>query len=99
MTNDFKCKIIDRWFDKHKETWDVFCVRYEGVLLSWYHNSKRILIYWMDTYQMLTITDMFSGALTRTFYKDTRQVDELIHLITENNIERNNKKKIDLYEI
>ena len=84
MTNEFKCKIIDRWFNKHKEPYDVFGAKYDAVLLNWNGSTKRILIYWQDAYQQLTITKMFTGALTRTFYKDTRQVDELIQIITEN---------------
>ena len=84
MINEFKCKIIDRWFNKHKELYDVFGAKYDAVLLNWNGSTKRILIYWQDIYQQLTITKMFTGALTRTFYKDTRQVDELIQIITEN---------------
>lgn len=84
MTYEFKCKVIDRWFSRNQTEWDVFGIKYNACPISWFGNTKRILIYWHDAYQMLTVTDMFTGALTRTFYKDTRQVDELIHLITEN---------------
>jgi hypothetical protein len=84
MTYEFKCKIIDQWFSKHQTEWNVFGVKYNAALINWFGSTWRILIYWQDAYQMLTITDMFTGALTRTFYKDTRQIDELIHLITEN---------------
>ncbi len=82
MTNEYKNKILFKYIISRKwETCDVFGCEYWGTVISRSRDSSKILILWQDEYQILTITKMFHGALTQTFYKDTAQVGDLIRIL------------------
>lgn len=69
---------------KIKKIHNVKGINYEGVLISYFgpfHRSK-IIVKDKYRYEQLTITDLFTKALLRTFYKDDEnQINGLIKLI------------------
>lgn len=82
MTNEIKNKVLSQYLSKRKwGLYNVFGCEYWGTILNRDRHIIRILVYWHGEYQILTITNMFHGALTKVFYKDTAQIDDLIRII------------------
>lgn len=77
MTNEFKRKVLDRWFYYGRALEPVYNIVYIGICLDWGPFRKVILVQWHGEYQLLTCTDMFSGALVKTIY----DIDVLIKTI------------------
>lgn len=77
MTNEFKRKVVDKWFYYNKTIEQVYNISYEGICLYYSPFRMIILVQWHGEYQLLTCTDMFSGALVKTIY----DIDSLIKTI------------------
>lgn len=88
MTNEYKNKILDTYVSKKKfELCDIFGSVYYALILEHTNDRLVILVEWHSQFQILTKTNIFNGALSKTFYRDTTQIDDLIRII--NSYKRN----------
>ena len=85
MDREHKLKELNNWFNKNKKSYNISGIVYDGVLVkTGFFNSKHIIVKWHNTYQQLLFSDLFTAALTKTFYKDDeKQIDELIKAIIQ----------------
>ena len=85
MDREHKLKKLNTWFNENKKSYNISGITYEGVLVkTGSFNSQHIIIKWHNTYQQLIFSDLFTAALTKTYYKDDeKQIDELIKAIIQ----------------
>ena len=85
MDREHKLKELNNWFNENKKSYNISGITYDGVLVkTGFFNSKHIIVKWHNTYQRLLFSDLFTAALTKTFYKDDeKQIDELIKAINQ----------------
>ena len=83
MDREQKLKKRNKWFNENKKSYNLSGITQDGVLVkTGFFNAKHIIVKWHDTYQRLLFSDLFTAALTKTFYKDDEnQIDELINAI------------------